>query len=237
MSLAAEVRKVVYGWLRQGRWGSGILYSLAAYLYWLVRARRLYVGARIVEIPWVLAHLGNHARGDEKILQVGNVLLHKGALGTYEVELVDLDAEESPGRGLRVHKDDVRQVSLHQHYFDIAISISTLEHIGLQGPKFPDGDKLAVDIIARALRPGGLFLLTVPFGKPAVLESFRVYDASRLSWVLEDQFTVRKQSYFVWNGFMWEKKSCQDAEKVGFLKNNPSMNCGIALVEAKKART
>ena len=234
MGLGSKVRKPLYKYLRQDRRGSKIIYSVSTYLYWLVSARRIYAGTRIVEIPWVLNQLRNHTDDSERILQVWDVLLKK-ALDKYEVELVDLDAEESAGLGLKVYKDDIRNVCLPKCYFDIAISISVLEHIGLQGPKFPDGDRLAIDIISQALKPDGLLFFSVPFGKPVVMETFRVYDAVRLKWLMQDRFTVIEESYLVWNGFVWQKKSCPDAERVGFLKSNPSMNRGVTLIKAKKA--
>jgi len=234
VKLGSAIRKPLYGYLRQGRKGSHTIYSIGAYIYWLASTKRIYAGTRIVEIPWILNQLRNHTDGPKRILQVGDVLLKK-ALDKYEVELVDLDAEESAGLGLKVYKDDIRNVCLPKRYFDIAISISVLEHIGLQGPQFPDGDRLAIDIISQALKPYGLLFFSVPFGKPVVMETFRVYDAARLKWLLQDRFTVIEESYLVWNGFVWQKKSCPDAERVGFLQCNPSMNRGVTLIKAKKA--
>jgi len=231
--LSHVIRKLLYRYLRQGRRGSHIAYSFGAYLYWLISARRLYVGTRIVEIPWVLKQLHNHAKSGERILQVGDVLLYK-ALQRHHIELVDMDAEEKSRPGLKVHKTDIRSVRFPQGYFDIAISISTLEHIGIHEPKFPSGDKLAVDIISEALKPGGLFLLTVPFGKPVVLDKFRVYDKARLDYILGDKFSIDEEAFFIWNKFKWQRASSEEAGIAGFLKNNPSINLGVALVKAMK---
>ncbi len=234
--MVSIVRETLYGYLRQGRWGSRMIYLIGAISYWLVFGRRLYVGTRIVEIPYVLNQLHHVAHGGERILQVGDVLSKEMALDHYEVELVDLGAESVSKPGLKVHKVDIRDVSLPQSYFDIAISISTLEHIGLQGPSFPDGDKLAIDIINQALKPGGLFLLTVPFGKSAVRQTFRVYDGNRINAILGDYFNIEEEAFFVWRGLKWRRTSREDAGRVGFLNNNPSMILGVALVLARKTR-
>lgn len=220
-----KIRQPIYRWLREGRRGSRITYSPAAYLYWLASERTPYVGTRIIEIPWVLNQLRKSGVSDQRILQVGDVLLQK-ALDNCEIELVDMDAEESSTPGLRVYKADIREVSLCQGYFDIAISISTLEHIGVQEPRFPDGDKLAVEVISQALKPGGLFLFTVPFGKPVVMKTFRVYDKERLNFILEGNFLVEEENFFVWNKIKWQKTSPEMLKEQGFLKNNPSMNLG-----------
>jgi SAM-dependent methyltransferase len=232
MSFTSKVRTPVYRQLREGKIGGLILHSVAAFLYWTIYKRTPYIGTRIVEIPWVLNQLRS-CTGVRKILQVGDVLLKK-ALKRYEVTVVDLDAEESSGPGLKVYKDDIRNVPLPPCYFDAAISISTLEHIGLQGPRFPDGDKLAVKIISRALKPGGWFFLTVPFGRSMVLNTYRIYDKDRLDFILRDQFIVSKRLFFVWDKYRWRRTLSEEAEKVGLIKNDPSRNLGVALVMARR---
>jgi len=206
---------------------------MAASLYWLARVGTPYVGTRIVEIPWVLRQLHMLAHDREKVLQLGNVIL-KEALNSYRVEVVDLGADETSGPELKVHKADIREVHLPQNDFDVAISISTLEHIGVMEPKFPDGDKLATDIISQALKPRGLFLLSVPFGQPAVLDEFRVYDKARLDFITHDKFSIEEEKFFVWNKIKWQQVSSKAAGRVGFLNNNPSMNLGLALVRVRK---
>jgi len=233
MNLGYTFRDKIYRRLRQDRMGSRALYSVAASLYWLTRVGKLYTGTRIVEIPWVLRQLRMLGHGGDKVLQLGNVIL-KQALTSYQVEVVDLDAEETSGTDLEVHKADIREVSLPQNYFDVALSISTLEHIGLMEPRFPDGDELAADIVSQALKPGGVFLLSVPFGRPVVLNKFRVYDRARLDFLTRDRFSNVEQHFYVWNKLRWHRVSSEEAETVGFLNNNPSTNLGLALVKGRK---
>jgi SAM-dependent methyltransferase len=53
--------------------------------------------------------------------------------------------------------EDARELSYTDDYFDLAFSISVLEHI-------PDnGDSLAISEMARVLKPGGFLAVTVPF--------------------------------------------------------------------------
>lgn len=229
--LIYKIRKPLYIWLRQGRVGSRQIYYLAGIIYWLLRARRLYVETRVIEIPICLNWLSHRTNGGERILQVGDVLLKK-ALDRYEVELVDLEAEEYSEPGLKVHKTDIREAPLPSRYFDIAISISTLEHIGLQEPYFANGDKVAVDIIAEALKPGGLFFFSVPFGKPT--GHYRVYNRSRLRFLVEGEFEILEEKFFVWKKFRWCETSPEIAEEVGLLKDNPSMNLGVCLIKVRK---
>ena len=232
-------KKTSYRWLRQGRVGSRMLRCFAGYLFWLFYARRPYVGTRVVEIPWILNQLRNHTSGKERVLVVGDVLSQKLASSGHELEVVDMDAEANPGPRLKVQKVDIREANLSQSYFDTAISISTLEHIGLQGISFADGDKLAIEIISQSLKPNSLFFFSVPFGKPIIIEGFtRVYDQQRLTMILAGQFVIEEEAFFIWNGFRWQKTSLSIAEKASFLKGMPEtypgQNCGLALIRARK---
>jgi len=235
MRLRFIAEKLLYKRLRQGRRGSRILYGFASYPYCLISTRIPYMGTRIAEIPWVLKELRSLTHGGERILQVGDVIL-KNALNKYEVELIDLSAEEEPAPGLKVHKADIRGVSLPVNYFDIAISISTLEHIGIMEPNFPDGDRLAISIIYQALKPRGLFLFTVPFGEPAVLKTMRRYNKNRLDFILDSLFTIEEEIFLVWNKLKakWEEKASKEAEQFGSLKEGTNMSWSIALVKARR---
>jgi hypothetical protein len=193
----------------------------------------------VVEIPWILERLRKYSGGKEKVLAVGDVISQTLAKSGYGVEVVDMDAESSPGQRLKVQKLDIREAKLPPNYFDIAVSISTLEHIGIQTIEFEDGDRLACEIIGRSINPGGLFLFTVPFGKAYISKGLtRIYDRQRLSGILEGLFATVEESYYIWNGLKWKQVSLYTAEKAGFLKDNPdkypAQNIGLAMVVARK---
>ncbi|MCL0092285.1 DUF268 domain-containing protein [Dehalococcoidia bacterium] len=211
MSIFEDLRKPFYKWLRENRPLNQALYYFAGISFWLLSARRFYCGTRVVEIPWVLAELRKNT-AITRILQIGDIILKK-ALEKYEVILVDLDAAENPQDSLKIYKTDIREASLPSSYFDIAISISTLEHIGLSEPRFADGDKVLVDIIKETLKPGGLFLFSVPFGKLLVRENFRVYGQARLKFILEKKFELLEEKYLVWKKLKWWERSAEEAEK------------------------
>ncbi len=78
--------------------------------------------------------------------------------------------------------------------FDVVISISTVEHVGLGysgDPVENDGDRRAVEKLWRALRPGGLLYLTVPAGAPKIARGYRTYDRARLDALVPGDKTVR----------------------------------------------
>jgi SAM-dependent methyltransferase len=86
-----------------------------------------------------------------------------------------------------------RDSSLAAESFDLVISVSTIEHLGLgryDDVTLPDGDRLGVERLWRLLRPGGRFMASVPAGRPAVQRGYRTYDAARLREVFPSPETV-----------------------------------------------
>ena len=91
-----------------------------------------------------------------------------------EIHLTDIDAasvEESEilwdsvrdrAQGqARFSLEDARALSQPAEFFDIVFSMSVIEHIEDDGAP---GDSLAIREMLRVLKPGGLLLVTVPFG-------------------------------------------------------------------------
>lgn len=69
--------------------------------------------------------------------------------------------------------------------FNVVTIISTLEHVGMGKTSCGDIDKRDGDVtvmgeIWRILKPRGIVLLTVPFGKAKFLPFMRVYDETRV---------------------------------------------------------
>jgi len=70
------------------------------------------------------------------------------------------------GHDLHLEVQDARELTYADEFFDRIFSISVLEHIP------DDGDSAAVRDIARVLKPGGVFTLTVPFAAAGYREEF-----------------------------------------------------------------
>ena len=68
--------------------------------------------------------------------------------------------------------------------FDMVISVSTMEHVGLGYSGDPlqqqGGDQIAATKLWQALRPGGKLYVTLPAGKPHVQRGYRTYDEARI---------------------------------------------------------
>jgi hypothetical protein len=152
----------------------------------------LLVNERIVEQPFVFAALAALAPGS-RVLDVGGaestVGLSLAALG-HRVTVVDPRPHPLAHPGLvhaacrldELRDDDVR--------YDAAVALSAVEHFGLDGYAGAGGtpdvraDLAATARLRELVRPGGLLVLTVPFGASSADEHQRVYDEAGLAELL-----------------------------------------------------
>ena len=129
---------------------------------------------RPIEIPWCLSRY----RPDERLLDVGYAFAEPAYLAALtrvrasEVIGVDLAAAEVPG--IRSVVADVRLLPFSDGELDVAICISTLEHVGrdnrvygLDAGRDPDGPLAALKELRRV---AGRLLLSVPTGEREELD-------------------------------------------------------------------
>lgn len=179
-----------------------------------ILASRGQYGQRIIEYPWALKMIGQLLASGavnlgSRVLDVGVAesvfhyeLLHKG----FDVSGIDI--RWSPIIHPRIHfvQRPLQDTQFPNDYFDLAVVISTIEHIGLlsydQTSLDYDADFRCIEEIHRILRKGGHLILTTPFdGRSAyhiTRSGFeRHYDVERLTrllagsrflWVVEDYF-------------------------------------------------
>jgi SAM-dependent methyltransferase len=89
--------------------------------------------------------------------------------------------------------------------FDVAVSLSSLEHVGpgwYGVGETGSSDRQVIAEVVRVLRPGGRFILTVPFGRRAVTRARRIYDRAALDELLEP-FVVLERSHGIRDGNTW----------------------------------
>ncbi|MBT9151525.1 MAG: hypothetical protein DDT40_01721 [candidate division WS2 bacterium] len=96
-------------------------------------------------------------------------------------------------------KGDLLQSNISFDSFDVITCISTIEHFGLgrYGDKEDvDGDMKGMELLKRYLKPNGLMILTVPFGRPAIaFPAHRIYDKSRFSRLISG-FKILDKEFF-----------------------------------------
>ncbi|MBC5804738.1 MAG: class I SAM-dependent methyltransferase [Candidatus Eremiobacteraeota bacterium] len=153
---------------------------------------------RIIEKAWVLRHLSGLKAGCT-ILDVGcaeSLLSLELASNGFLVTGMDVRPYPLRHPNLRFIQGDVMTVPLERESFDGAILLSTIEHIGLgwYGDEVGDHQAAVMTRIHHLLKPGGLLLVTVPFGRPAVTPLHRIFDSSTLSRLLS-QFRLDNLEY------------------------------------------
>jgi SAM-dependent methyltransferase len=132
---------------------------------------------RVVEFPWLA---GRRLAGS--VLDAGSTLNHLHVLRRLrprmdDLHIVTLAPEDRafPNLGVSYLFADLRRLPLRDATYDRVLSLSTLEHVGLDLGHFgADGSSVAEDPqqaalaaageLRRVLRPGGEALLTVPVG-------------------------------------------------------------------------
>jgi hypothetical protein len=133
---------------------------------------------RIIEYPWMYAHLSNRPT---LLLDAGStlnfpVILSKPLLIQKNCVIYTL-APESVYTSASVSYiyGDLRDTLLRDHWFDEITCISTLEHIGMDNTQYSQNSQfiqnnqadflLVMKEFDRLLKPGGRLWFTVPYGK------------------------------------------------------------------------
>jgi hypothetical protein len=161
-----------------------------------------HVNERIVEVAYAFRALAGVDPG-AKVLDVGasesTVSLSLASLG-YEVTALDPRPYPLEHPRLRVVAGGIEEWDPRET-FAAVLCISTLEHIGVgaygQAKGAAETDRAAIERIYALTDPGGLLVVTVPFGPAAVNELERTYDRERLAGVLDgwtvEELTIAEQ--------------------------------------------
>src|ERR671939_693578 len=126
---------------------------------------------RLIEIPWALARV----RPGDRVLDVGTANAepaYLAALLARASEIVGVDLVEADVPGIRTVVADVRDLPFEDGVFDLALCVSTLEHVGRDNRVYgadeerdPHGADAALEELRRVLAPDGRLVVTVPTGE------------------------------------------------------------------------
>lgn len=139
---------------------------------------------REVEIPWAV-RWAQAKRGP--CLDVG--CAESTYLGQLPGPVDGIDVRPVPLQpGMRrVFQGDIRTFEFPVRYRTV-LAVSTIEHIGLEHAPYgtaaddvEKGDRLALEGCVRACAPGGIVLVSVPFGEQANRGWYRSYDKPGLN--------------------------------------------------------
>jgi SAM-dependent methyltransferase len=184
------------------------------------------IDERAVEFPWLFERLRRLDGPIGRVLDAGSTLNHDFILDRDPLRKADLTimtlAPEKRcywDRGYSYVFGDLRHTNFKDGSFDTVVSISTLEHVGLDNtllytkdPAKAETDEYGfVDAIRefrRILAPGGRCLITVPFGKYENFGWFHIFDKAMLELLIgtfsPSSFEVE---FFQYSKMGWQRAS------------------------------
>ncbi|HLG12621.1 MAG TPA: class I SAM-dependent methyltransferase [Dehalococcoidia bacterium] len=155
--------------------------------------------SRPAEFREALYHLAP-SESVQRVLDIGSpklpvviLLKERPGLELYATDIIAEFAEttaaflsaagfgERIGSAVHLQQEDARRLSFEDGYFDWVYSISVLEHVADEAGDA--GDTLAIQEVARVLRPGGCVTITVPFDASGYREEYvrgGVYERSEV---------------------------------------------------------
>jgi len=190
----------------------------------------LWLDERVVEYPWFFSRLPDTPG---KLLDAGSVLnydyvLSHKALTNKNICIFTLapESESYCNRGISYVYGDLRQTCYRDDYFDWIVSISTLEHVGMNNTLFytndtskdesdPESHLQALSELRRILKTSGVLYLTLPFGRAQIHGWLQVFDTDMVQKLL-DVFrpSSSRETYFRYINSGWQISSpgeCRDA--------------------------
>jgi SAM-dependent methyltransferase len=179
---------------------------------------------RVVEFPWTVTR---DLTG--RVLDAGSTLNHPHVIVRIrprvdELDIVTLAPEPQsfPFLDISYLFADLRELPVRDAIYDRVVSISTLEHVGMdntqygdEGPRSSDPSADVAQAMAemrRVLKPEGKLFITVPYGAKADLGWQRVFDLEGLD-ELVDAFGPREQhrEFFRYTAAGWQRSDPQEA--------------------------
>jgi SAM-dependent methyltransferase len=179
---------------------------------------------RVVEFPWgATRDLGG------RVLDAGSTLNHPHVLirlrpRVEELHIVTLAPEPQafPFLDVSYLYADLRELPIRDGTYDRILSISTLEHVGMDNAQYGDssersqtpGQDLAAAMreLRRVLRPGGTLYVTVPYGRAADIGWQRIFDSDALD-ELVDGFgpAAQEREIFRYTREGWQRSDATEA--------------------------
>lgn len=170
------------------------------------------INERIIEIPYTLIQISKFQNTSSKILDFGNVesliSLQLASLG-YDVTGIDLRIYDFKHKNLTQIQNNILNTKINNN-FDIIISLSQLEHVGLQqygnhNIDF-DEDKKIIDKFYQILNKNGVLILTIPFSKEfKILSWYRLYNFEKINNLIQNKFKFLDISIFKKKQQQWNK--------------------------------
>lgn len=218
---------------------------------------------RVVEYPWVLSRL---SEGKSRLLDAGSAfnfseIVESLRLSGKDITIFTLAPENRAfwEKGISYHYGDLRNLPFRDGWFDEVVSISTLEHVGMDNRRYTgqnSSERVALESVRaakeliRILREGGKFLASIGFGKHQLIEwdgspfaeQFDSLKLEELLKVFSSCVSVSTSFYkYTENGWnLSNEQDCQDADYFNihtaksFDSDNAAAARAVVLIEVVK---
>ena len=174
---------------------------------------------RVVEYPWFFSRLPS---SEGNLLDAGSVLnysflLSQPALANKRVFISTLAPESDCywSRAVSYVYEDLRDSCFRDNYFDWVVSLSTIEHIGLDNTMLYTQDETkcendddaylaAVKEFKRVLKPNGTLFLSMPYGQHRNHGWFKIFDAEMVDRIIKAFAPAEyRESHFKYKADGW----------------------------------
>lgn len=184
---------------------------------------------RVVEYPWLYAQ-----RPEGRVLDAGSVLNHRNILKSIyplvdELHIVTLAPEPVAYTNMSINYvySDLRDLPFRDNYFDSIVSISTLEHVGMDNTIYGDTSKIADDVsqalsdaaaeLKRVIKPGGQLFITVPYGLRENHSWLRQFDSADINELVNAFSPTQSHlSIYLYSQNGWQLSSLEAAKNVRY---------------------
>ena len=184
------------------------------------------IDERIIEYPWLFSKL---PLDNGRLLDAGSILnfdfiKSQKALSKKKIFISTLAPEDNCfwKNGISYVYEDLRETCYRDNYFDWIVSLSTVEHIGLDNTILYTEDSSkkeshtnsyldAIKEFRRILKPGGVIYLSVPFGKYKNHGWFQVFNGEMIDRLI-DSFSPASciEYYFKYEPNGWRVSTKED---------------------------
>jgi len=189
-----------------------------------------FIDERIVEYPWLISRI---SRSTGKLLDAGSVLnfdyiLSHDFLKNKDFTIATLEPESNCFWERRISYlfCDLRELPFTNNLFDEVVSLSTIEHIGMNNslyssnPDFVENNKWdflkAITELKRVVKSGGKVYISVPYGKYTDFGWYQQFNAEMIDALIAT-FSPSQvvETYFCYENGGWNfstKENCANVE-------------------------
>ena len=251
-----KARRRASAWIKDGRTPGARGYGAAK---WLAVERALGPGSghpygyddagldeRVVEYPWVFDRLATLRASGARLLDAGSVMNHPRLIehcrrvGHVPLSIVTLRYEgyAHVSDDVRYEFADLRSLPYRDGWFSFIVSLSTLEHVGMDNTVYGDMEGASIDPsveagramreLGRVTTPGGRALLSVPFGTRSNRGWLRVFASEDLDGLTRSSgWQLEQARFFRATRDGWRECAMEDARTAGYNEHLNRDRAGI----------